>query len=91
MKNITKILLADIWFHIFAITSLALIIISFFIPPMGIIDSSVFVAVGEIFGFASLWEVHIAVKKGIDAKVHHNNTTIEINNPDKLDNENIEE
>lgn len=72
--------MADMWFHIFASISMMLIITSFFIPPTGIIDSSVFVGVGELFGFAALWEVHIAVKKGIGAKVQHNNTTIEINN-----------
>ena len=72
--------MADIWFHIFATTSLLLIVTSFFIPPMGVIDGSVFAGVGEMFGFAALWEVHIAIKKGIDAKVTHNNTTIEINN-----------
>ena len=83
MKRVVKILISDIWFHIFATTSLLLIITSFFIPPTGIIDGSVFAGVGEIFGFAALWEIHVAVKKGIDAKVTHNDTTIEINNPDK--------
>lgn len=80
MRKISKILMADIWFHIFASTSLMLIVTSFFIPPAGVIDSSVFAGVGEIFGFAALWEVHVAIKKGMDAKVTHNNTTIEINN-----------
>lgn len=77
--------MADIWFHIFASTSLTLIILSFFIPPMGIIDSSIFVAVGELFGWGALWEVHIAIKKGTDAKITHNNTTIEINNDKEQD------
>lgn len=76
--------MADMWFHIFASTSIMLIVTSFFIPPTGIIDSSVFMGVGELMGFAAIWEVHIAIKKGLDAKVTHNNTTIEINN-DKED------
>lgn len=80
MKNICKCLMGDIWFHIFASLSIFLIITSFFIPPTGVIDSSVFVATGELFAFAALWEVHIAIKKGVDAKIQHNNTTIEINN-----------
>lgn len=80
IKRITKILMADIWFHIFATTSLLLIVTSFFIPPTGVIDGSVFVGVGELFAFAALWEAHIAIKKGMDAKITHNNTTIEINN-----------
>ena len=80
VNKVLNILTHDTWFHIFSMTSIGLIITSFFIPPTGIIDSSVFVAVGELFGFASLWEIHIAIKKGFDAKVTHNNTTIEINN-----------
>lgn len=70
----------DMWFHIFATISIVLIVVSFFIPPTGVIDGSVFAGVGELFGFAALWEVHLAIKRGIDAKVTHNNTTIEINN-----------
>ena len=57
---------------------------SFFLPPTGVIDSSVFMGVGELFGFATLWEVHIAIRKGLDAKIQHNNTTIEINNDNEL-------
>jgi len=79
-KKVVNILTHDMWFHIFSFTSIALILTSFFIPPTGIIDSSVFMAVGEIFAFAALWEIHIAIKKGMDAKISHNNTTIEINN-----------
>lgn len=72
--------MADVWFHIFASTSLFLIVTSFFLPPTGIIDSSVFMGVGELFAFGALWEAHIAIRKGMDAKIQHNNTTIEINN-----------
>lgn len=79
-KKIVNILTHDMWFHIFSLTSIGLILTSFFIPPTGIIDSSVFVAVGEIFGFAALWEIHVAIKKGMDAKITHHDTTIEINN-----------
>lgn len=84
VKRISKILMADMWFHIFATTSILLITTSFFIPPTGIIDSSVFVGVGELFAFGTLWEGHIAIRKGMDAKVTHNNTTIEINNDNEL-------
>ena len=80
MRKVWNILMNDIWFHIFATTSIMLIVVSFFIPPTGVIDSSVFAGVGSLFGFAALWEVHLAIKRGIDAKISHNNTTIEINN-----------
>lgn len=74
--------MADIWFHIFATTSLLLIVTSFILPPTGIIDPSVFAGVGELFLFAALWEVHVAIKKGMDAKLTKDDITIEINNPD---------
>lgn len=72
----------DIWFHIFASTAIILIGASFVIPPLGIIDSSVLAATGEIAGFCALWEIHIAIKKGLDTKIQKDNITIEINNPD---------
>lgn len=60
----------------------ALIVCGFFVPPMGVIDGSVFIGVGEIIAIIDsflLWE---ALDKGIDAKFSHGNTSIEINNPD---------
>lgn len=80
MKKVLRILGHDMWFHIFASTAIILIAASFIIPPIGIIDSSVLGAVGELAGFGALWEVHIAIKKGLDAKISHHDTTIEINN-----------
>jgi hypothetical protein len=56
--------------------AVALIVGSFFVPPMGVVDSSVLAAVGEIFAFAALFAVWEAVDKGIDAKIVHGNTTI---------------
>ena len=34
---------------------------------------------GEITGFGALWELHIAIRKGFDAKISHHDTSIEIN------------
>ena len=65
--------------------SVALLGGSFFVPPMGLIDGSVLAAVGELFGFAALFAAWEAVDRGIDAKVTHGQTTIELNNPDKKD------
>ena len=79
MKKVLSILSHDIWFHIFASISLILIIASFILPPTGVIDPSVIGAVGEITGFGALWELHIAIRKGFDAKISHNDTSIEIN------------
>ena len=58
--------------------AVALIVTSFFIPPQGVVDSSVLAAVGEIFAFAALFAAWEAIDKGIDAKVTHGNTTLSI-------------
>ena len=79
MKKVLNILSHDIWFHIFASLSLILIVASFILPPTGVIDPSVIGAVGEITGFGALWELHVAIRKGFDAKIQHHDTTIEIN------------
>lgn len=62
--------------------AVGLIVASFFIPPTGVIDGSVLAAVGEVFAFAALFMAWEALDKGIDAKVTHGNTTIELNNDD---------
>ena len=56
--------------------AVTLIVVSFLIPPQGVVDSSVLAAVGEIFAFAALFAVWEAVDKGIDAKIVHGNTTV---------------
>ena len=70
-------------FHkwVFLITLLVaagLIISSFFIPPLAVIDGSVLAGVGELFAFAALGEVGAAIEKGHGATISHGATTIEI-------------
>lgn len=66
------------WFLFFSFVAVGLIITSFFVPPMGLIDGSVLAATGEIFAFAALGTVIRAIDKGVDAQVQHNNTTITV-------------
>ena len=61
------------------IVALGLIIASFFIPPLAVIDGSILAAVGEIFAFAALGEVAAAVERGHSATISHGNTSISIN------------
>ena len=68
----------NIWLKILTIAAISLIIGSFFVPPMGVIDGSVLAAVGELFGFGALWQVVKAIDKGVDTKVQHKDTTITI-------------
>lgn len=58
--------------------SIALIVTGFLVPPTGKIDGSVLTSVGELFGFATLEVVTVAIKKGIDAKVRHGNTELSV-------------
>lgn len=77
-RAIYEAMIQDVVFHILTTISIFLIITSFFIPPMGVIDPSVFIAVGELFAFASLWELHVAVRKGMDAKIKHHDISFSV-------------
>lgn len=55
-------------------------------PPPFIIDSSIFIGTGEMFGFASLWVLYKSIDKGIDAHITKGDTEIKIENPDKEEN-----
>lgn len=70
--------LRNLWFYIFSITAVGLLIASFILPPMGVIDPSVLAATGEIFAFAALGAVVKAIDKGVDAKVTKGDTTLTV-------------
>jgi len=67
--------------------SILLILGGAFTPPPFIIDSSIFIATGEMFGFASLWALYKAIDKGVDARIKKGDTDIHIINEDKEDKE----
>lgn len=73
VKNAT---IKNVAFWICLFFSIGLIIAGFFTPPMGDIDGSVLTAVGELFGFATLYVVYNAIEKGIDIKLQHGNTSV---------------
>lgn len=68
---------------ILAAVAVVLIVVSFFVPPLGIIDGSVLAAIGELFAFASLFMIWESVDLGMDAKITHGDTKIELSNDDK--------
>ena len=74
-------------FLICLIVALGLIITSFFIPPLAVVDGSVLAAVGEIFAFAALGEVAAAIERGHSASITHGNTTIEIKKEEEKEDE----
>jgi len=47
-----------------AVVALGLIVASFIVPPMGIIDPSVLQAVGEILVFPVIWMIPKAIEAG---------------------------
>ena len=81
-KTLYKAIDRNWGFWIFSIASILLIAISFFLPPMGEINPSEIKAVGELFGIASLWTIIHGINKGCDVALKHNDTEIDINNPD---------
>lgn len=73
------------WFIFFSLVAVGLIIASFFIPPLAVIDGSVLAAVGEIFAFAALGTAIKAMDKGLDARVQHRDTSITVGDLNKLE------
>lgn len=79
MKEILKITWeSNIWMRILTISSLLLIIASFFVPPLGILDGSVLAAVGELEGLGVLWIVMRAVEKGTGASFKKGDVEVDI-------------
>lgn len=70
----------NVFFWTFALAGLFLIIASFILPPMGVVDNSVLAAVGELDGVIALGAVVKAIDKGSSASITHNNTSLTINN-----------
>lgn len=69
---------ARILFWVFLGLSAALLIGSFFVPPMGIIDGSVLKAVGELQGFASLGVGFECIFAGMDVTLQNGDTKINV-------------
>lgn len=73
VKNAT---LRNIPFWVCLVASLTLIALGFAMPPTGEIDGSVLTAVGELIGFAAMWIVYYAMRKGVDIKLQHGKTSV---------------
>ena len=69
---------SNIWMRILTISSILLIIASFFVPPLGIIDGSVLAAVGEIEALGVLWIVLRAVENGTGASFKKGDVEVDI-------------
>lgn len=78
-ETFSKCIIHNIYFSILSLISICLIVISFFLPPQGVIDPSVMAGVGEIFAFAALGTVIKAIDKDKSITMSHGDTTITIN------------
>lgn len=82
---------AKIWFAVTTVTAIALIVTGFIIPPTGAIDGSVLTAVGELIGFAALAQIPALARRGTDVTLSHGQTSLTLNNPDSVPEEEKEE
>jgi len=73
---------SNVAFWVSAVVSIGLLVGGFLAPPMGIIDGSVLVAVGELFAFAALGILPTAIKEGRSVKVKYQDTEIEVGSKD---------
>lgn len=65
-------------FFVCLITSIALLVASFIIPPMGIIEPSVLAATGELFAFATLGSIVAAIERGKKATLSKGNVHLTV-------------
>lgn len=66
---------------IYSFISIAMLIASFVVPPLGIIDNSILLAVSEIFAFAALSKIPDIIKSIQDGKsltIKHGNTEVTV-------------
>lgn len=73
----------NVWFWVLMISALVLIVASWFVPPMAVIDGSVLAAVGELAGFGAIGTVIKAMDMGVDARVRHKDTEVTVGGLDK--------
>lgn len=76
MSRIFRKLKSSAPFWVCLFTSIIMLVAGFIIPPRAVINPSVLTAVGELFGFATLWAVVRSIDNGIEAKLTHGNTTL---------------
>lgn len=72
----------NLYFWVLSSIAVILIVASWFVPPMAVIDGSVLAATGEIFGFTALGAVVHAIDTGKTATIQHGNTTVTVKDID---------
>ena len=65
-----------------AVSTIGLLIASFVVPPLGVIDPSALKGGSLIFAFAGLFELREAIREGLGFKLTHGQTTVEVKDLD---------
>lgn len=81
MKDIIEC--TPIWYQCAIIFCALLILVSFLLPPLGVIDNSVLIAVGELGGFSLLGMLPSFIKHAKSVKIEKGDTSVEIETKDK--------
>ena len=90
MNSVANYLLKNKYFIIaivLAIVAITLIIASFLVPPLGVIDDSVLTAVGEIVFLVTIFFVWDCVTKGKIAKIKKGDIEASISDNDNMPDE----
>lgn len=69
---------ARVFFWVLLLVGVGFLIASFILPPTGKIDNSVLTAFGMIQGFASIGVGFSCIEEGMQIKMKHNDTEIEL-------------
>ena len=78
MKSIIHKQEDKVIFYVCLGVAIALLAVSFCLPPTGVIDPSILKAVAELLGFAALAIVGKNLALGKDVKFHHGQTEVTI-------------
>lgn len=85
--NIIKALYKEIsklafWFTL--LTSVALLTISFFLPPQGAVDPSIIASCGELLGFGTLATVIDALERGRKVSFNKGDVNMTVHDDDEV-------
>ena len=87
-EKVKKATIKNPAFWVCLLLTIGLLVTGFFMPPRAKIDGSVLTGCGILFAYATLETAHVALKKGVDAKVKHGQTELTVGDLNKDKNEN---
>lgn len=86
-KILRHSIIENVPFWVLAGISITMGVTAFFMPPKAEIHPSVLRFISWMFAFAALWTVFVSMIRGIDARVTHGKTSLEVGDFDKKPNQ----